>query len=63
MIVSDHAAEGIEMLSRKQNVRISHLASGAILAEGPLGWSVTPFEGNYYVSKRCLNRTFAVGQI
>lgn len=42
------------MLWRKQNVRISHRTSGAILAEGPLGWSVTPLEGNYYISKRCL---------
>jgi hypothetical protein len=25
-----------------------------LLAEGPLGWGITPFEGNYYVSRRNL---------
>jgi hypothetical protein len=35
-------------------IRISHRESGAILAEGALGWGITPFEGNYYISKRCL---------
>ena len=25
-----------------------------LLAEGPLGWAITPFEGNYYVSGRQL---------
>lgn len=38
----------------KPRIRISHRESGAVLAEGPLGWSITPFEGNYYISKRCL---------
>jgi hypothetical protein len=39
----------------KTNIRISHRDSGVILAEGPLGWGVTPFEGNYYISKRYLS--------
>jgi uncharacterized protein (DUF427 family) len=25
-----------------------------LLAEGPLGWAITPLEGNYYVSRRSL---------
>ena len=35
-------------------IRISHRESGTVLAEGALGWSITPFEGNFYISKRCL---------
>jgi hypothetical protein len=33
-------------------VRITHIPSGTPLAEGPLGWGVTPFEGNLYISKK-----------
>ena len=36
------------------NVRITHTPSGTVLAEGPIGWGVTPFEGNYYVRKKYL---------
>ena len=25
-----------------------------MLAEGPLGWGITPFEGNFYISKKFL---------
>jgi uncharacterized protein (DUF427 family) len=35
-------------------VRIKHRDSGAVLAEGPIGWGITPFEGNYYVRKKFL---------
>ncbi len=35
-------------------VRITHRASGIKLAEGPIGWGITPFEGNYYVRGRYL---------
>jgi len=35
-------------------VRITHRRTGLLLAEGPLGWAITPFEGNYYVSRRHL---------
>jgi len=29
--------------------------NGAIIAEGPLGlWGITPFEGNLYISRKCL---------
>lgn len=35
-------------------VRITHRASGQVLAEGPVGWGITPFEGNYYIQKKYL---------
>jgi len=35
-------------------IRIRHRTTGLLLAEGPLGWGITPFEGNYYVSKKYL---------
>jgi uncharacterized protein (DUF427 family) len=35
-------------------VRITHRRTGMLLAEGPLGWAITPFEGAYYVSRRSL---------
>ena len=30
-------------------VRITHRPSGIVIAEGPIGWGITPFEGNYYI--------------
>ena len=35
-------------------VRIKHRKSGLLLAEGPLGWGITPFEGNFYISRKHL---------
>ena len=35
-----------------QTITITHRATGAVLAHGPIGWGVTPFEGNYYI-RRC----------
>lgn len=35
-------------------VRITHRPTSTLLAEGPLGWGITPFEGNYYISKKYL---------
>jgi hypothetical protein len=37
-------------------IRIKHRPTGLLLAEGPLGWGITPFEGNYYISKKYLRR-------
>lgn len=34
------------------HIRIRHRASGALLAEGPKGWGITPFEGNLYIGRR-----------
>jgi hypothetical protein len=36
------------------SVRIKHRESGTLLADGPLGWGITPFEGNYYIRKKYL---------
>jgi uncharacterized protein (DUF427 family) len=36
------------------NVRITHSSSGTILAEGPVGWGITPFEGNFYIRRKYL---------
>ena len=48
----------------KKFVRITHLPSGEVIAEGPVGWGITPFEGNWYISKKHLRtdgfRTSAV---
>ena len=38
----------------KKFVRITHLPSGEVIAEGPVGWGITPFEGNWYISKKHL---------
>lgn len=37
-----------------QFVRIRYKPNGMLLAEGPLGWGITPFEGNYYISRKYL---------
>jgi uncharacterized protein (DUF427 family) len=37
-------------LADKTQISIWHEASGTLLARGPKGWGITPFEGNYYVS-------------
>jgi len=34
--------------------RLTHKASGTVLAEGPLGWGITPFEGNVYIRRKFL---------
>ncbi len=41
-------------MTDKVQVRIWHEASGQLLAEGPRGWGITPFEGNYYIRKKYL---------
>ena len=38
----------------KKHIRITHQPSGTTLAEGPLGWGITPFEGNLYISRKYL---------
>ena len=38
-----------------RSIRITHRSSGEVIAEGPLGfWGITPFEGNLYISRKCL---------
>jgi len=36
------------------SVRIKHRESGTVLAEGPVGWGITPFEGSFYIRKKFL---------
>ena len=38
----------------RQFITITHRATGAVLAQGPIGWGITPFEGNYYIRRRYL---------
>jgi uncharacterized protein (DUF427 family) len=38
----------------KRTVRITHRSSGTRIAEGPRGWGITPFEGNFYISRKYL---------
>ncbi len=37
-----------------KNVRIRHSKTGTLLADGPIGWGITPFEGNFYIRKQFL---------
>jgi len=39
----------------KKSVRITHRPSSTVIAEGPVGWGITPFEGNYYIGRRYLH--------
>jgi len=36
------------------NVSIKHSGTGTVLAEGPVGWGITPFEGNFYIRRKYL---------
>lgn len=38
-----------------KQIRITHRPTGMVLAEGPLGWGITPFEGNLYIRRRHLS--------
>lgn len=35
-------------------IRIRHVPSDTLIAEGPLGWGITPFEDNLYISRKYL---------
>ena len=35
-------------------MKIIHQPTGELIAEGKRGWAITPFEGNYYISRRAL---------
>ena len=37
-----------------KHVTITHAQSGTPIAEGPIGWGITPFEGNLYISSKYL---------
>ncbi len=38
----------------RKMVRITHRPSGECIAEGPQGWGITRFEGNYYIRRKFL---------
>jgi uncharacterized protein (DUF427 family) len=38
----------------RKTIRITHQPTGALIAEGPRGWGITPFEGNYYIRRKHL---------
>ena len=48
------SAPGPNFGMARRRIRITHLPTGEILAEGPVGWGITPFEGNYYILKKYL---------
>lgn len=37
-----------------KRIRIVHGESGECIADGPLGWGIAPFEGNYYIRRKYL---------
>ena len=45
------------MGNRAERIRITHVPSGEVIAEGPRGWGITSFEGNYYIRRRYLKTT------
>ena len=36
---------------RRKIVRITHRTTGLPIAEGPIGWGIMPFEGNFYIRR------------
>ena len=34
-----------------KSITITHRRTGVVLAQGPIGWGITSFEGNYYISR------------
>ena len=40
-----------------KTIRITHIPTGTVVAEGPIGWGITPFEGNYYIRRKYLKTT------
>lgn len=38
-----------------KGIRLTYRPSNTLLAEGPIGWGITPFEGNFYVRRKYLS--------
>ena len=34
------------------HISVRHAPSGTLLADGPKGWGITPFEGNLYIRRK-----------
>ncbi len=43
-----------DVSSGQKRVRVTHRESKTVIADGPLGWGITPFEGNLYIQKKFL---------
>jgi uncharacterized protein (DUF427 family) len=39
---------------KHKHIRITHVKSGILIADGRKGWAMTPFEGNFYIHKKSL---------
>ena len=37
-----------------KGIRLTHRPTSTLLADGPIGWGVTPFEGNFYIRRKHL---------
>ena len=35
-------------------IRITHRSTGSLIAEGPIGWGITPFDGALYIRRKYL---------
>ncbi len=42
------------MTKPRKYIRVIHEPSQTKIAEGPVGWGITPFEGNLYIRKKYL---------
>ena len=43
-------------MANPTQISIWHEESGELLARGPKGWGITPFEGNFYIRGKFLQR-------
>lgn len=41
----------LKQVMARRRIIIKHRDSGVPLAAGPIGWGITPFEGNYYIRR------------
>ncbi|MDT8437302.1 MAG: hypothetical protein RRA92_11180, partial [Gemmatimonadota bacterium] len=47
-------ADAPDRAAPRPRIRVTHRASGTVLADGPKGWGMTPFEGNVYIGRKWL---------
>ena len=40
-----------------RTIRITHRSTGSLIAEGPIGWGITPFDGAFYIRRKYLKTT------
>ena len=41
-------------MSNARHIQITHKPSGEVIADGPLGWGIMRFQGNYYIRRQYL---------